>query len=216
MKIALYTVNIGGYDQIIESDKIDGVDMFMITDMPYDGSAWNIIRPMFRAESDMKTSRHPKINSHLFFPDYDYTIYIDSNMFINMHPRFFIENFLSNTDIALHKNPYRSCLYEEANEVIRLKYENPDIVNAQVEYIRKEKYPEKNGLGACHLLVRRNTSHISQLNEMWWSMVSRFSYRDQLSFDYSCWKTYNTYKIIEPYKKYILEVPHKKKKVIFK
>ena len=217
MKIALYTVNVGGYDTPIEPPKIDGVDMFMFTDSPFDSESWTMKEVPKVIENNRKTSRYPKINSHIMFPDYDYTIYIDSNMFINKHPLFFIDNFLrDNTDIALHANPYRSCLYEEAKEIRDvLKYEKPEIVDAEVEYIRKEGYPENNGLGACHLLVRRNTPDIKRLNEVWWSMVENYSYRDQLSFNYSCWKTENTYSVIEPYKKYTVQVNHSKNKVSY-
>ena len=94
MKIALYTVNVGGYDTPIEPpQKIEGVDMFMFTDTPYE-SLWSMCPLPVTLETSRKTSRYPKINSHLMFPDYDYTIYVDSNMFITRPPTFFIENFL--------------------------------------------------------------------------------------------------------------------------
>jgi hypothetical protein len=211
-------VNIGDYDNPIElREGIDGVDLFMITDSPHDYSFWKVIPPMMRMSSKRKTSRHPKINSHLYFPDYDYTIYVDSNMFINVHPKFLIENFLHKRDIALHKNPYRSCIYDEAREIRDvLKYEDPKIVDAQVEHIRNQGYPENNGLSACHLILRKNSPRISFLNDVWWSMVCNYSYRDQLSFNFACWKTYTKYQIIEPYKEYIYEQSHKRKRVIFK
>ena len=218
MKIAIYSVNTGGYDRPIEPKNMsDKVDMFMFTDTPFKSSVWEMKELPVVLETFRKTSRYPKINSHLMFPDYDYTIYLDSNMFITEHPEFFIENFLQNNDIAVHSNPYRSCLYEEAKEIRDvLKYEKPEIVDAEIEHIRKEGYPENNGLGACHLLVRRNTPKIKQLNEVWWSMVEKYSYRDQLSFNYSCWKTANKYKIIEPYKKYTVQISHAKNKVSYK
>lgn len=218
MRIALYTVNIGGYDESISVPEIPGVDLFMITDEeePKSVSGWQLKAPMLTSDTVRKTSRHPKINSHLYFPNYDYTIYVDSNMFINRHPQFFIDEFLTDHDIALHKNPYRSCAYAEAKEIRDvLKYEDPDVVDDEVAHMRFNGYPENNGLGACHLLVRRNTPQIAKLNEQWWSMVAQFSYRDQLSFDYSCYKTNNKYKVIEPYKEYTVQQPHKKEKVTF-
>ena len=95
MRIALYTVNIGGYDESISVPEIPGVDLFMITDEeePKSVSGWQLKAPMLTSDTVRKTSRHPKINSHLYFPNYDYTIYVDSNMFINRHPQFFIDEF---------------------------------------------------------------------------------------------------------------------------
>lgn len=217
MRVALYTVNIGKYDTPIEpKDKLDGVDLFMITDQPYKSSLWNVISPMMRMSTDRKTSRHPKINSHLYFPDYDYTVYVDSNMFVNTHPKDLIEKFLGNHNIALHQNPYRSCIYDEAKEIRdNLKYEKPEIVDAEMKHIRSQGYPENNGLAACHFILRKNVPQISLLNEVWWSMVCNYSYRDQLSFNFACWKTYVDYKLIKPYKHYIYERPHIKKKVTF-
>tara|TARA_R110002012_G_scaffold211146_1_gene381945 strand:+ start:22014 stop:22682 length:669 start_codon:yes stop_codon:yes gene_type:complete len=222
MRIALYTVNIGGYDTPIDPTQISGcpdlsgVDLYMITDHEEKISNWEMKVPMVLSDTARKTSRHPKINSHLYFPNYDYTIYIDSNMFISEKPQFYIDEFLKEHDIALHKNPYRSCAYAEAKEIRDvLKYEDPDIVDAEVDHLRFNGYPENNGLGACHLLVRRNTPQIAKLNDEWWSMVAQYSYRDQLSFDYSCYRTNTKYKVIEPYKKYTMQQPHAKEKVTF-
>ena len=215
-KIAVYTVNVGGYDTPIEPPKIKEVDMFMFTDTPFDSATWTMKELPEIVENNRKTSRYPKINSHLVLAEYDYTIYVDSNMFINIHPSFLIDNFLKDADIALHKNPYRSCLYEEAKEIRDvLKYEKPEIVDAEIEHIKNEGYPENNGLGACHLLVRRNTPKISTMNDEWWSMVEEFSYRDQLSFNYACWKTDTKYNVIEPYKHYTVQVNHTKEKVSY-
>ena len=219
MKIALYSVNVGGYDRPLEpedSSYLGDTDVFMFTDTPFESSVWKMKELPKIVEDERKTSRYPKINSHIVLPDYDYTIYFDSNMFINKSPEFYIEKFLQDKDIALHNNPYRSCLYEEAKEIRDvLRYEKPEIVDAEMKHIREDGYPEKNGLSACHLIVRKNTDKIQKLNDVWWSMVHEYSYRDQLSFNYACWKTDTTYNKIKPYKEHIVEIRHKKKKVTY-
>jgi len=230
MKIAVYSTITGGYDDLLEPSTevmkywFEDVDLVMFTDTPeeFKSDKWEVREIPVFIENERKTSRWPKINSHLVFPDYDYTIYIDGNMYLQESPKSIIEKFLEEDDFACHKNPYRECAYAEAEEVRNvLKYDKKEIVDEEVEFLKSENYPEDNGLAACHLLVRRHTPEVKELNSMWWDMVNKFSYRDQLSFNYCCWKLGMKYKIITPYKHYANSISnathgHKpNKKVIF-
>lgn len=208
MKIALYTVITGGYDDIVEpSDNIkdwfDDIDLVLFTDTPekFKSKNWDIREIPTHVENERKTSRWPKANSHLVFPDHDYTIYIDGNMYLRTPPTKIVQKFLRDDDFACHKNPYRDCAYEEAKEIRDvLKYEKKEVIDEEVEFLRSENYPEKNGLAACHFLIRRHTPEIKELNNMWWSMIDKFSYRDQISFNYCCWKLGVHYNVVTPYK----------------
>ena len=36
--------------------------------------------------------------------------------------------------------------------------------------------------------VRRNTDRVRILNGLWWELITLGSHRDQLSFNYACWR----------------------------
>lgn len=67
------------------------------------------------------------------------------------------------------------------------KLDNPNTIKAQMDRYRALGFSGR-PLSAAFLIVRRNTGRIRALNEMWWGEVSQYSIRDQLSFDYCCWK----------------------------
>ena len=218
MKVALYSVLVGKYDYPIEPDvKFDGVDCIFFTDGNFNSDFWNVQKTPKFIQSERKTSRHPKILSNEIFSEYDFTVYIDANMFLTKEPNFYIDEFLGDKyDFAHHKNPYRDCLYEEAIEIRDvLKFEEPKVVNDEIEYIMKEGFPKKNGLGANHLLVRRVNKDVKKMESMWWDMIEKYSYRDQLSLEYCLWKNNTKRNYIEPYKKYIIQRDHRKKKVTY-
>lgn len=62
-------------------------------------------------------------------------------------------------------------------------------MDAQMERYRNEGYPEHNGLIDSGILVRElKNQKVINLMETWWQEVLHGSKRDQLSFNYACWK----------------------------
>jgi len=95
---------------------------------------------------------------------------------------------LSQTDVAVLQHPQRRCAYDEAHAVIAWGLDDPATVEAQMARYESEGYPHERGLSALFLLLRRRTPQIAELERLWWSEVSNGSIRDQLSFDYCCWR----------------------------
>jgi hypothetical protein len=65
----------------------------------------------------------------------------------------------------------------------------------QVNGYYKQNYPYNNGLAETTAVLRRHTPQICALNEAWWSEVKQKSVRDQLSFDFLCWKLGVSYNV---------------------
>ena len=62
-------------------------------------------------------------------------------------------------------------------------------MSEQTERYRQEGYPEHNGLIESAILVRElKDQRLISLMEAWWQEVLHGSKRDQLSFNYVCWK----------------------------
>jgi len=82
-----------------------------------------------------------------------------------------------------------------AQNVIRAKKDNPEIVNKQMEKYHREGYPEHNGLLSSQVLIRRrNDKNLRKHCRLWLREINRHSQRDQLSFNYTLWK----YRLIDP------------------
>lgn len=89
-------------------------------------------------------------------------------------------------------------MYEEAEECIRLGKDLPEVIEKQMERYRKEGYKADNGLVVTNVLVRKHTDkNVIKLMNLWWEEIERNSKRDQLSFNYACWKLGINYDVSE-------------------
>jgi len=140
------------------------------------------------ADKDPKwANRHCKILVHEHL-NTEYSIYHDGNIEMLVDPHEAIERWLRDTDIAVFAHPTRNCVYDEAEACIREGKAQAGAVHSQMKRYRREGYPEGAGLAACWVLIRRHTSEMKRLNELWWEEYNEGAKRDQLSFNHACWK----------------------------
>jgi hypothetical protein len=128
-----------------------------------------------------------KILPHLFFPlkEGDWTIWIDANVYLKVDVQLLIDKVRNaRKDIGVFKHEKLQCLYAEAATCKRRFKNQVPIINEQIQFYNKQKYPMKNGLVACFLIVRRNCADVRSFCEEWWAQITRFSFRDQISFPY--------------------------------
>ncbi len=125
-----------------------------------------------------------KLLPHLFF-DAPWTIWVDGNIVLNSSPEALVELAASKeSDMAVFSHPARDCLYDEAAVCMKRGLDNPKIIKEQIDRYEREGFPRNAGLGACYIIIRKNTTKINRLNEKWWAEVCRGSVRDQISFPY--------------------------------
>jgi hypothetical protein len=99
-----------------------------------------------------------------------------------------IDHCLGRNDIALSKHPRRNCLYQELEHCVKVQKENRETADRIKEKYLKNGFPSNFGLYLNGFIIRRNTDHIKQLNEMWWNEYSSGSERDQFSLMNCLWK----------------------------
>lgn len=136
---------------------------------------------------DVYNARIFKILPHLMFPDADVTVWIDGNIYIKpeIDVEAMVNEFLGDNDIVLFKHPGRDCIFQEADACNRLytgevaKEVARDIESQMLYY---KDFPKHFGLWETGVLIRRNNKKMARFNEKWWSHISMFSNRDQLSF----------------------------------
>lgn len=167
----IYTAITGGYEKPRN-------DILVLTDDPFKDP---------RRSSRMHKCLPPKA---------EYSLWLDGNTSLKVSLDYLISEYLKNCDICVFKHPIRDCIYQEAKACQELKLDAWDVIEEQVNRYRAEGYPEHNGLAATTYVLRRHTPQIEALNNMWWAEICKGSKRDQLSFDYCCWKLgikYNTF-----------------------
>lgn len=198
MKVVCYTCITGGYDSLkmISGQKpetMQQVDFICFTDnSSLKQLDWQT-RPIPReldGLSNVKKQRVIKICPHKWLSDYDISIWVDGNFqIIGDFMKFVSQYDLEKTPLYTRVHPHRNCIYEEAKACIDLKKDQKEIIEEQVKRYQAEGYPKKVGMAETGILLRKHNDVKCQLlGNLWASEILRGSHRDQLSFNYACWK----------------------------
>ncbi|MBQ8750595.1 MAG: DUF616 domain-containing protein [Alphaproteobacteria bacterium] len=196
-KGVVYTCITGGYDDLIEHTyKYSNWDYVCFCDNEElikkgEKRGWKIYPLRFNKLDDVRNARWHKTHPHILFPKYKYSIWIDGNIDVCGSLMFekTNEGIKDKRIIMAPLHPKRKCVYEEAIAVKNSRKDDDEVVDSFVKVIEKEGYPLQNGLHETGILYREHNNHIvkKMMNE-WFSIIKRYSKRDQLSFDYLLWK----------------------------
>jgi len=201
--VVIYTAITGNYDTLKEPPQhaSDGIDCvaFLDGNTPRpDHTAWQV-RDIDKEESDpCRTAKRYKILPHEFFPQKEYSLWIDGAVDIQypFPTEQLAELFLKDADLCVFRHYRRGCIYAEAAECSRRNLDDPAIIDRQIQRYREEGYPENAGLVEAIVLLRRHTPAMQAFNETWWQEIQQGSRRDQISFNYVARKLglhYNTF-----------------------
>jgi len=137
-----------------------------------------------------RASKKVKHLPHRYLSAYRESLYLDNTVQLKRPARELFDELLcpSPSPWVAFRHPWRQCIYDEADEVVRLGYDAPERVNAQVQFYRRLGYPPKNGLvkGAA-LLRRHHDPAVVAVGEDWFQQVLRHSVRDQISLPVVAW-----------------------------
>ncbi len=191
LKIAVYTAITNGRDSLKESQIFDGADFFVFTDdLGLKSNNWQVLPALNLFNDPVRDAKIFKILPHIFFPDYDYTLWIDASVELKTPVETLIANYLSENNLAVFKHcGGYDCIYNEADICKSMDLDSHSVIDSQMDRYRKEGFPKKFGLAECTILLRKNDPTINAFNEKWWAEISSGSRRDQLSFNYVVWKT---------------------------
>jgi len=193
-EIAIYTAIFSDEDKPIDFLKEikleykDIANFYCFTNLNIKSDTWKIIDVEIDEDSSRRMARKYKTLPHLSMPDYEYHFWMDTSMEILISPKVIIEEYLKEHDVVAFLHPDRTCIYHEAQMCKTWNLDDPILISNQINYISSKGYPENNGLCETGVVIRKNTEQVRKFNEYWWYMVSNFSLRDQLSFNYCMWK----------------------------
>lgn len=244
MKTTIYSCVTGNYDNVLTSlfrsktyadehtefvlfsDRADLVktgkeDSFRV---PGTHVTWRIKPIIYRHPvCNIRTARWHKVNSHLAVPDCDASVWIDGTQLIKVNnlredlvePYFQTKENLKVKPIATFKHPERTCVYQEGAACRKLGKDNAAVIRRQLQAYRSDNYPPYNGMVETACVVRSNSLAVMEFNEFWWDEIAKYSRRDQLSFNYTGWKTKISHGFIAGHRiksPYFDFVPHKKRR----
>lgn len=179
----IYTVITGGKDTLSEDINIKGAKAVCFTDDPnLKSEKWEIRLIPSLYKDVRRDSRTVKLLPHIFFPEAEYSLYLDGNIICKVPIQRIIHEWLQDDDIAVFRHHTRDCLFQEAKECIRLGLDDTETIEKHVE--RYEGFPEHKGLYQCGVILRRHTPRIKRLNEAWHAQYMTGCKRDQVSFPY--------------------------------
>lgn len=192
----VYTCVTGEYDDLRDHAFIDPQwDYVCFSDCIFTGDLlklnWKIKPLAFDSLDNVRNQRWHKLNPHLLFPEYDKSIYVDTNVNILDSVLFddvklAIDN-VSAISVAPHRD--RNCIYDEFITCMALGKDNKQIIEKQKQLIYESGFPTMQGLFDCSIIYRKHHDDkiIALMNDWWW-WVKNYSRRDQLSFTYVLWK----------------------------
>ena len=191
-KICAYTCITGDYDNVNEiENKEKGIDYYLFTNNHnITSDTWNVIYIENEGFDNQRLSRKIKMLGHPDINDkYDVFVWMDASVVWKDSILSFVEKYLKKNNFVAFKHSYRNCIYDEANECVRMRKDTKESITKHVRFLRKEGYPENYGLCEMTVFIRRKDELVSKTMKLWFDMVCNYSKRDQLSFMYSVWKT---------------------------
>lgn len=195
MKKCVYLVIMGDYDILYEPTVITpGWDYICFTNNPKLKSKNWEIRFVEDDEGlgNQKFSRKVWRLNHRYLGEYDLSISIGGQSYPNCDLNAFVSTFLppdEKIDMVMHDRKIRSSVYHEAAKCIAKKKDDPELIKRQMDFYRKEGLPADTGLISCGIIIQKHhRSNVEEHCEKWWEQIKKWSYRDQLSFNYVLWK----------------------------
>lgn len=201
-KGAIYTCITGGYDNLIQHNYQDkNWDYICFTDsksLLKKGKVgqWMIKPLQFKSLDNVRNARWHKTHPHKLLPEYEYSIWLDGN--INVTGPLLFKNAQKCIEehriISVPEHPKRKCIYDEAITVKALRKDLPEVIDAEIEELKRLEFPPNMGLNETNILFRfHNEKKCIRIMKDWFDFIRRFSRRDQLSFNYALWK--NNYRM---------------------
>lgn len=185
--LAIVSANFGGCDEVFAHEPQDiPVEWIYFTDsQDLDVPGRKVVRLQPNGLHPCLAAKRFKLQppvAHRFVIWIDANIRIQSSQFAR-EALTYIEDGL-----AVHRHPFRDCIYQEAVETILTpKYDGLPIAEQVRHYHRGDQYHPRSGLYACGVIAwDREHPKVDQFGRAWMHECERWTWQDQLSFPVIC------------------------------
>ena len=183
-RCVIYTAVAGGYDVVRPPEFVpDNCDFVLLSDRPVVAKGWKV-QPLIYDHSDpRRAARHAKLHPHLYFPEYQKSLWIDANVGVRGDAGQFLKALTDDSAVGLFIHPNRDCVFDEGAECIRRNDPEAEAIAGQLARYRAEGHPAGSGLWETAVVARRHhdPSCVTLMTE-WWREIEQGSARDQISF----------------------------------
>lgn len=120
-----------------------------------------------------------KVLSHLYLPDVRRSLWLDGNIHPLKTENQLFDELCMHHDLALFEHPFRQSVADELDFLIEHKIiaDGPDVQSFISRWGPLEDLPLYEG----GILLRRHYSAVEEFNAIWWSLICRYSFRDQIT-----------------------------------
>lgn len=192
-KIVCFTCITNEYDNLLQIKEFENIDFVCFSDSIFNSDTfqWKI-RPIpqdLKSLSPVLQQRLIKINPYKYLSEYDISIWLDGNIEITS-----IKELLSLCDFKqysfyIRQHPLRNDIKSEADAIILAGKAHKKDVYKQINKYLEDGYPDTYGLVESGIIVQQHNLKANiDLANLWTNEVLNGTQRDQLSFNYCCWK----------------------------
>ena len=182
-RYVVYSAVVGGYDDVPPpAYRPAGCDFVLFSDQPLKVTGWTTYPLNYHHPDPTRSARFVKLHPHLYFPEYEHSIWIDANIGVKGDVGLFIDRLSADEFIGALPHPLRDCIYLEGLECIMRRKDDASIITRHLERYRALEVPDNLGLWETNILARRhNDRRCIRLMAAWWREIQSGSRRDQLS-----------------------------------
>lgn len=186
MKKALFTCNVGGYDNSPLPPIWNGWDTILFTDdLSNIQKGWSKVIHIETTDRPDLVAKKVKWLPHQLLPEYDLYCWYDSNMrLIRVIPP-------TPFRIIHHK---RSSVQQEADALIGYQHRfTTQSINKQLNYYKEQGFTDKQGLFLNGFFCRENSLIENEIGEEVYNIMVNFTSRDMLALPFVLEKLNYTY-----------------------
>ncbi len=182
-RVVVFMAVAGPYDDLKEPLIVsDSADYVIFTDQPVpDDSIWQKRGFDYFNADTPRMARFIKLHPHVYFPNYDWAIWVDANLQLNAMPEDIIRNHVGQHDIATWHHPLRDCVYDEAEECMKRSKDNDELISEQIKRYKAAAHPAHDRLFETSVFISRpKEQKVRDFFNVWWREMEMGSRRDQL------------------------------------
>ncbi|MFN8523340.1 MAG: DUF616 domain-containing protein [Chloroflexota bacterium] len=179
MRVVVITAITGRRDRLKDRQNVEGADFVAFADRAYRSSTWDVRPAASLFRDPVRNAKIHKVLPHLYFPDYDYSLWIDGSVELVDPAPLLVERYLGDRDLVFGRHPVHNSVEDELTACYREVFDDPALIQAQESSISARDAT----LGAplAGVILRRHCPSVTRFNDAWWALICRWSRRDQLS-----------------------------------
>ena len=191
-RICVYTALFGGYDELRPpAYKPPGLDFICFSDRPLAAPGWDVRLVDLPIGSPAMKNRRLKILPYEKLSEYDFSLYLDSNVVLLGDPSHLYWRWLRGQPFVAWRHPQRSSAFDELEVLLASSRADPSGIIDQYVLFAEQGVPDYLPMIEASFLWRdhRDTQVRMLMERLWDHLTSHQSWRDQPGLAYLMWKT---------------------------